>query len=296
MSVKHRVKYGYNANVLRAELPDDYDTITAAAITITKDADGTDLLAATAATVYTATTLNGAVEAGADTVTVDSGADNLAAGDLIRISSTSGGAETMRVTAYNATTKVATLDDYLLYDHESGAAVTARWLTYTLDASTTSTWTSGLDFTIEWNPTSDNQPWTEPGEILERTTGGASGTLFSVLYSHYDKAIPSGKFNDYESAANEELRSLFLGRGVDIDKLVASYSIQPLIMAQMALFIAETGDDTWAGERAAMGKKRDDLLDSFTSSYQWIDKDQDLAVDDGEEIKMTRPSPVRQLW
>lgn len=243
-------------------------------------------------------TLDSAATAGEATITLAATPTTApTSGDLIRIqASAAGPAEDVRVAAYNSSTRVVTLEEYLEHDHTAAAVVYGRWLTVTMDFSS-STFAAADRFVFEWlGFDTDDIPFTEEAEVFRRkaAVGDLQGS-FRAQYGGYYNRINPEYWNDYESGAWDELHQIFKLRGRDINTLVASHNIKPLWLAQIAYMIAFSGGDESEQERAAMTVRRNDLIDQYASSILWHDDDQDGAQEQDELSPAIRPWPRRNL-
>ena len=219
------------------------------------------------------------------------------AGDLIQIrANSSGPAESVRVDAYNSSTKVATLRDYLQHDHASGATVYGRGLSTTIDVSGTA-FTRGLELYAEWSGfDTDDLPFRTTLQIMgtASTMGDLEGK-FSTLYPHY-YAVVESNFDAYKDQAYSELRIKMSGLGRELDTLVDSQNIEPLLLVSIAYTVAWSQGDEWETERTYIKARRDELFDQFVKLLNWFDENQDGIQDEPSEISPTdRPWPRRVL-
>ncbi|MCP4644942.1 MAG: hypothetical protein GY851_31160, partial [bacterium] len=166
-----RLRYNDASQSLRFEFPDNWLTASACTITIT-DTGGTETLAADAATVYTATTTDGAIAAGDSTFTVD-GAAAMEAGDRFRISKSRDTTEI--VTVLSQAAKVSTIRHTFDYAHSDESVVAAMFCTYALDTSTVADFDEGEAFTITWTPNTDDIPYTEDAIVYALTGAEVAG-------------------------------------------------------------------------------------------------------------------------
>ena len=258
---------------------------------------GTYTITAAKATALTATTLGAAATRGKGTIQLASVTD-LVEGYPLRIAmSADGKSEDVIIASVNSSTKVCGLTDRLKFSHTTGAAVTGRRLSYSLDASQ-SDFTSGLDFNVIWDLTNTDDPaWREDAEVLKRSVAiGGLEQKFRTLYPHYYAQIPDGEFDVYQETAFDELRMLFEWKAQrDIDKLVNPDEIEPVLLRQIAYNIAAAGDDSWEKEQLIMRMERDDWLTRMSQARIWIDSNQDDIETDDEVQSMDRPLPRRQL-
>jgi hypothetical protein len=291
----YEIMYEDSSFVLRRELPEIYGTTTTANITIT-DTGGDDMLAETAATIPTATTLSSASSAGAKTITVAAG--TWEPDDLIRIAdSDAGHPETRRVESFNSSTKIITLTERLQYAHSSAAAVNGRWITYTLDASTTATWSLGIEGSIYWSGFStDDAPLKNTFRVgkFQFAPDDLSGR-FAMRYPHYYNALPEHSFDEFYEDALDDIVERFGKFGPDFMKLVSIREGRRLLMAQIAYLIAVGQGDGWEYERDTSLNDIDRLFTQLRTSRNWYDEDEDDIRDDEEFYTANKPLPSRLL-
>ena len=259
-------------------------------------ATGTYTITAAAATVLTATTLSAAATAGEAEITLTA-VTNLVEGSLVRIAmSADGSEEDVEIASVNTSTKVCGLADYLKFDHTSGAAVSGRFLSYTLDASQ-SDFTSGLDFDVIWDLNTDDPAWREDAEILKREVAfGGLEAACKTRFSHFYTEIASGEFAAYQAAAFNSLRNKLINNdGQDLDKLVNPDALSETILWKIANNIAMAGDDSWAAERVSTKQQLNEEWDDFLRGQGWIDDNQDDIKTDSEAQRKARPFPRRNL-
>jgi hypothetical protein len=293
MSQDFRVLYGDATATIRRELPESFDSVTAGEITI-YDTGGTELVAATAVTVPTATTLASAVTAGEKTCTVAGG--TWEPGDILRIEdSNSGPPEDFEVESFNATSKVITSKERFQYAHANAAAVSARWVTYVWDVSTTATYTNLLEGTFEWATwTPDNPGITNSWVISKRELAvGGLEHEFANLYPHYYAVVEDDAWGDFEQNAYIELEQNFAPYGQDFMNLISTRAAKRLLMVQIAYLIAWGQGSVWESERTAMHTELDRLITLFKQQRNWFDTDQDLAREDEEWQSLAMPLPRR---
>ena len=243
-------------------------------------------------------TLGAATVAGADEMTLGATVTTApVSGDLIQIRANTGGpAESFVVDHYTTSTKVVTTKEWINHAHASGATVYGRWLTDAIDFSSSTLFPAGQELVFLWTGfDTDDLPFQTTGEIMRASVGGSDlQTRFNALYPHYWDRVKDD-WATYQDAAFEELRMAFLANRRDIEKLVESYSITALWLAQIAYSVAWAGGDGDEAERVAMRTRRDELLAAFNALPLWIDDDQDGAIDDDETSQQDRPAPRRCL-
>ncbi|MCP4545335.1 MAG: hypothetical protein GY835_02575 [bacterium] len=278
-----QILYNSASNILRLEFPTEWDgdSITGATVKIT-DLDGDELLAATALTLYTSTTLDGAVERFASSVVLDSAATALAPGDMILIAGAEGN-ETCVVKGYDATTYTAELEEILDNEYADADAVYGLWGTYTLDTTTVATWTAGLVVTLTWTPTGGGQPVTEAAQIAIASLDIAGLRLdlqdkFTRVYDAFTD--PVDRFDRIAKQAIRDLKYRHEGT-VDIDRAVDQPRFIRAVMAEMAYIWTLSGDEKIADEYQRIMTERDEANRILANPF-WVDGNQDLEEDAGE--------------
>lgn len=280
-----QIPYSSSSVPIHFEFPAEWDTslVTAVSLTIT-DRDGDTLMAADSATMYTATSLDGAVDRFADSIILDSGAGALVVGDMLRLYG-SGGSETVRVKGYNGTTYTATLEDVLDNEYADNDVVRAVFCNYTLDVSTVATFTAGLIMNFTWTPTGSGQPVTEQAQIAKSALD-ISGLerRFSRVYPRAYESFtdPVDRFADMAMEAELQIEQELLSRGLDIQRIANPDSISTVIMARMAYMWTLNGDKEMEDERRVLGGEYEKQVGWLMNSPVWEDKDQDGIEDDGE--------------
>jgi hypothetical protein len=302
---RQRVIYGDSSYTLKTVLPtgngaDEQDP-TSGGILV-RDKAGNDLASGNI-TIATATTLNGAVSSGDDEIIMTS-VTGFAENDVIKIAGTKG-FEFREIQGIDTSTKVVTLGEYLWESHQNTAAVTARTLTYALDASDTDTFTAGLELVVIWGVDSDGDPnfdadiapFRDTGEVLKRVTSISNvHEKFRKTHGRYAQVIKEGDWSFYENQVWNRLRGCFLDRNRDLDNVVSRDRLEPLFFAEMKYFIATNGDSSFADhEITEATRDRDNWLDRFARAAIWEDKNQDDTEDEEEVQTAEWPLPRRRL-
>jgi hypothetical protein len=283
------IKYNDSAQALRLEYPSHWraETITACTVAISTTGAG-ELLAATAATCYTATTLGAAATLGAVTITLTGTAGNLATGDRIRLVSPY---EDVTVKSYNSTSKVATLERALLADHANGTAVHGLWCTYSLSTATVATWTLGLECVCKWTPNSDDLPLTELS-IVEGVGFGAKAykERFAAIYpSEYE--VAQARIEMIYEEARSRINYRLQGKNLNIDRVVDQEILMPVLLDMMRFLVVNSGGNAWATERESAWATFLASEDVLTSQPIWADDNQDGAE---AEAEVTTHEPWRR--
>jgi hypothetical protein len=289
MAHGYKVLYGDSSFTLRVNLPDDYLTPSSPTITV-KDENGSDLLAATAATVYTATTLGAACSAGDEYIELDSGASAVSPDDRLLIeASSSGPREVVECSYYDSSNKYVYLKDYLKHAHANSTAVEGHYITYALDVSTTATFPENKEFEVIWTLGTDNPNLVEHGEIVKFATRlGELATVFKGRYPREWEAF-GDSWTIYEDSAMRRLRAEFKVDERDWDKLVSADSAMELVMSQIALLMVHSGGSEWQDEYEKYYEDRNRMAEWFKASTQWFDDNQDYDIDEAEKEPTVHP-------
>jgi len=293
--MRHIITYGADAVPLRTEAPESSGAADSPAITIATTG-GTELLAATAATVYAGDTLASEAEQGRAAITLTTGTA-LAEGDVIRLT---GDAFTqdIEVQAYDTATKTATLRGRLDHSFPASSTVTGRWLSYSLDASDTDVFTHLAKVVVTWLWNSDDPPHREYGDINKFDWDtGALLSRFRATFGRYEELLHDGQWADEVYAAYSRLRMMFLARSRDIDHLVDKLGVMDeLLMLRIAVNIARGGGDDWEVEYLRLSADFKELFEDVCNSDLWTDDDEDGVEDDSESGPVTRPPHRRRLF
>jgi len=280
-----QLQYNLATNALRLELPAEWDAKLLSGLTVgAKDNDGNVLLAPAAATLYTATTLDGAVSRYADDIVLDSGADALNIGDSIVLSGPSG-EEVRRVQSYVAATFTAKLESAVDHEYDDEDDVYGRFATYTLDTTTIATWTLALPFVLTWTPTGTGMPITQTARISKSALNLAG--LYSRFKSKFPRAykaftIPVDKFEAMRDEAQTEVAAEALYDNLDIERIVDQDVIISTIMAKMAWFWCLQSDDDMETERQTLANEYEKKYSVMMKSAIWSDDNQDEKKDEDE--------------
>ena len=284
-----QVPYNNSAALLRFEYGQgwDLDNLTGVNLPI-KDLAGSTLLASTAATLFTATTLASAAAVGDAYVELDSGhVDNPSPGDRYYIAASSAGpSEVITCRYFDATNHYIYTEHDLREAHSSGAAVKGLYCTYELDTSTTTTWIKNKQMQLIWTPTgSDDLPAHERGEIAAfEFVPQDFETSFQALYPREYRIAekrPGGVTGLYKEAMRQ-LEIQLKGRGLWLQRSKDQDSAIPAMLATARLLVVNSGGDKWANERDTAQKTFNELFNQLCSKPLWIDADQDDARDDEE--------------
>ena len=278
------IEYNNAAYTMRFEIPPTWaiDSITEITIQIA-DMGATELLAATATTLYTATTLDAAATVGDSTITLASEASAVVPGDVLHIAASAAGPdEDTTVQSYNSSTRVVTLQRELRYAHSSGTAVRGLWVTYDLDTSTVATWIKGLQVLITWDPDTDDIPMTNSSEVVVKAVSFPNfNERFRINYpGEYDAFVDTLEQKLVEAV--KQIQPTLLSRGIVLDRSTDTESLTPLLCASVRRMIMYASGDKKETEREVANSEYNRLLDEYCKSVIWSDDDQDGIQDDDE--------------
>jgi hypothetical protein len=303
MSYK-KVIYG-ETTTLRLEFPLTWETENLSSLTLAvNDRAGNVLEAASAATLRTATELDGAVTAGDMTITLDSGAADVVENDTLYIfASGSDPSEEVEVASYDTTAYVATLKRPLLYDHVDAAEVYGAFATYDLDASDTDVFELGEQLVLEWTPTWVADEVEMGGIVRERAEVVQYETLvadfrqrFAALYPREFEAVTEqyNRFEDLYFEARRQVKTELALRGMDMDRIVDADLLAPVLMNKIRWLILVTADASYEDERETCSNEYGRQFELLCNSTIWTDDDQDGMIDD-EEVSTYSPIFDRAL-
>lgn len=286
----YEIKHGDDAFLMRRNLHDSFGVITSGKITITNNG-GSELLAATDVTIASATTLAAQALAGENTATVSGG--TWEPGDLLRIEdSDDGGPEIVLVESFDSSSKILRFEERLQRDHSSGADVTPRWVSYTLDASDVDTWvnsTEGMTTWGTWN--TDDLELTNSFIVGKRSFAlGGNESDFARRYPHYYKIIDDGAFGVFERDALQDLIDM-VGQpyGKDFVNLVSTSEGRRPLQAQIAYLVALGQGNEWEKESVSMAQYVDQQMSQIRKNRKWFDSDEDKVKDDEENQHQNKP-------
>ena len=286
MKIQREIKYNDASQVLRLEYPNHWaaQSITAVSVAIT-DTNAGALLASTAATCYTATTLASAASLGAVTATLAGTATALSPGDRVRLVSPT---EDCTVKSYNSTSKVVTFERALLADHASGSSVSGLWCTYALNTSTVATWPLNLECVVKWTPASDDLAVTELAIVSGMGFGAkAYKERFAAIYpSEYE--VAQARIEAIYEEARSRIRYRLMGKNLDLDRVVDQEILMPVLIDMMRFLIVNAGGNSWASERESAWATFLMSEDALTSQPIWADDDQDGAQEE-DEVQVHEP-------
>jgi hypothetical protein len=290
MKHDYLILFGDAAFTLRREMPESWATPT---VNITvKDSENNTLQAATPATITAATTISADATRGRRTITVAAG--TWEPGDLLRIAdSDDGGPEDVRVESFDSVTKIVTLEQRLEESHASGAAVSARWMTYSLDASSATNYPNLREGSILWDPNTDDQAIRNTFQVSTKTLlpGGLEET-FRIVYPAEAADVTDGGWATLEGGAIDRLANYYEGRGRNIRALVSESAAEDLIMSQIAYMVAVGSGKVERSVQLENNLAR--AKSEFEVVRRWTDTDQDDTLEDAEDERSDQPWPNRR--
>lgn len=297
-----QIKYGDDAFALRLEMPPTWDIESITEVTIGIKHGTTELLAATAATQYTATTLNGALTPSGGTATIANDAGAVVEGDRLRIAASAAGpAEDIEVHSYDSSTKVITLRRELNDGHSDGTAVHGMWCTYSLDASDTDTWGKGYIVEVVWTPDSNDEAYTD--RYVIGTTAFASSRLWRdielmhpALWKRYSGHTPED-LSDLEGAIAARLEQEMWSSHMDLDRIRDMPIVAPILTQCAIMVLYSSGGDEHQTEYERARDTFHAQLEKLKANPIWIDYDQDGAIDDDEgEVQSRTPRFLTRIF
>jgi len=289
MKTRREVKYGDSAYSLRFECPESWDieNLTSPYVKVRFDSTSSgDLLTSQNCTRIDIEALQTDALFGTRTISLGAAqAVELKPGDRIWINNGDDGpGEAVTVESYNATTFIATLESDLLFDHATGTACTALWVTYSADFSG-STYTKGYQFVITWEPQG-----TEDLDVREMATVASGGfydiAFWGSLESRYPNVgtlVDPSRRDGLAELIRDDYRTELASYGFDVDRAMDS----PLFQSGLQLYahykILTGGGNEWEYELGVAKTEWTEFIDRIRALEIWIDKDQDEALDDGED-------------
>jgi hypothetical protein len=280
------------------DFPNTWDPSDLTGLTIQiADVEGNELIASSAATLYSETTLDSAVSRYSTSIVLADGSDSLSDGDQIRISGVLG-YEDHVVKGWSLSDLTATLEDFVDRDFEAGATVNRLYAVATVDLSDTDVFQSGDMIVITWTPTGTGAPLTQIAEIEEYSQIDVAGFVgdFRALYSRAYKALtsPEGRLDTVIRLSQDELRTDLASRGLDISRIKDQRLISPPLMAKVAEIWARDGDKDSDDEHQRHSRTYSAALETLCSLPIWVDLDGDGAQEDGEID--TYPVILEEVW
>jgi len=280
-----QLPYSSAAAPLHFEFPDEWSAVDLSALTLAVyDEDGNVLQAADSVTLYTATSLEGAVERFASEIALDTAAAALAVGDMLELHGTEG-VEKVRLKGIDTTNDTYELEAILDNAYEDNDVVVAVFANYDLDISTVATFTVGMLLTLVWTPTGTGLPITQIVQVAASSLDIAGlRQNFLDVYPRAYKAFtePTDKLNRMAQIARRQLGNECIAKGLDIERVVDQDRMVDVVSARMAWLWALNGDIDMEDERKVIAAENAKQTAWLMSRPVWADDDQDKIKDDGE--------------
>lgn len=292
------ITYTKHTSVVRISFPTDWDPSALTGLTLTVDDNaGNELLATSAATIWTSTTLDSAASQYDTALYLDAGADNLEIGDIVRIEGLLG-REDHTVKGFDPSTKIATLETILGRSFEEGAAVNALNALIAVDFSDTDDYAPGTQLVLTWTPTGTGSPYTILAEIEAFNQIEVAEFIeeFKAIYPRAYSALitPADRLRVVLRNAQARLRMDLLSRNLDVARIKDQRLITPPLMALVAMIWAINGDDELMEERKVLSGEYGTLLEILCALPVWVDSDGDGIEDDGET--QDHPKYYERAW
>lgn len=298
--------YTNSTVLINIDFPETWDPSDLTGLTLKiNDHDASDppLMTATAATLYTATTLGADVSRYLDEVTLAAAAGNLQPGDVIRIVGAAG-KEDRTVKGYDSTTKVATLEQIVDNEYADGDAVYLLSASVTVDFSSLTTFPLGERMVFTWTPTGTGAPFTQLAEIAATVQVDIEkfDLTFRALFRRaYDGLKKSeDRLGTVFEEAQKLLRRKLVSRHMDITRVMDQDVLAPCLRLLCAIMWATGGElsegdgPTLKDELAEWRKEEISEFELLCSLPIWVDKDFDNIEDDGETVSHEYYS--RKAW
>jgi len=284
------LNYNSDSEKIRLDYPYQWNPLSITGLTLTiNDRDGTELVAATEASLYSETSLDTECRRYSRSITLVSGSGSLDIGDTIRIKGILG-FEDHFVKGWDLDNLTAELENFVDRDFESGSTVHKLSATVTVDLSDTDTFTAGKELLLIWEPTGTGAKLTELGIVSQYQQDDLAGFEgeFRDIYprAYIGLTQPRNRLKNVMTAAQNEVRSMLLERDprFDISKIRDQDILNPAIMASCAVHWALNGDDRIKDERAEYKSRLSNEIQRLTVLPVWVDTDDDTVQDDGETV------------
>lgn len=292
------VKYNSASNVMRFNFPVQWDPqlVTSATVTVA-NTDGTELLAATAATLQATTATRADVDRFSTTIPIDAAyAGTISIGDKLKIIGV-GGSEVVIVKGYDSTARNVVIDNVLRNEYESGDAVYPMYATYMLDTTTVADYPNGLNFRVTWTPTGAGNATDEMYQVLQTVLelGDFEGKFRSLYPRAHDVLSKTpGRFDDAVEEAELRLYTDLKGDNMDMYQIKDQRVIAPVMRALAAYLYTLNGDKDIDDEREALKIDYQDRLQALKRLPIWVDINLD-GIKDDEEIT-THQTTFERGW
>lgn len=282
-----RLNLGNDAEVIRFELPLEWNPADLTGLTLAiEDKAGNTLAAAAAATLYTATTLDGAVSATDSSITLADGADALNPGDRILVVG-AGGSEQKTVKGYASL--VAEVDTIFELGYSDGDDVYGLFATIEVDISDTDDFPAGQELLLIWTPAGTGGVQTQEAEVSAYRQIDVAG-LAIELQDVYPRAYtglttPRYRLGRIAVRAQSDVRKLLLTQDptCELNQIRDMDIIRPAVAAQCAVLWTLNGDDELTEERKMYREQLATEIDLLAKMPIWHDEDDDGVEDSGEE-------------
>eukprot|EP00918_Siedleckia_nematoides_P001702 GHVU01004038.1.p1 GENE.GHVU01004038.1~~GHVU01004038.1.p1 ORF type:complete len:294 (+),score=31.22 GHVU01004038.1:747-1628(+) len=271
---------------LRLAYPYEWTASDLTGLTLTvNDNAGNELAAASAASLYSDTTLDDDATEYASSVVLADTAGDLVPGDLISITGING-REVHTVKGFDNVTKTVQLEVMIDRAFEGGAAVSRLSATIDIDLSLVTTFSLGLSLVLMWTPAGTGAPFKE----LARMEPYAQINLaefeedFKAIYPRaYDVLIkPADRLGTVLRLAQRELANNLKSRGLDAARIVDQSLIAPPLMALVAKAWTRGGDDDLIEERKDLESEYSAAFETLCNQPLWVDSDGDNIEESGE--------------
>lgn len=279
---------GNSAETLRIEFPLEWDPSALTGLTLAiNNRDGSELAAAAAVTLWTATTLDGAVAVTATSCTLADGSDELFPGDGIMFSG-AGGTERKVVKGYDASTELLEVDSIFERDFSDGDDVYGLFGTIEVDLSNLTTFPAGQKLMLIWSPTGTGGDITELAEIatyMQVDIAGLGEQIRDVWPRAYKGlTVPRDRLKRVARRARNDIRKQLLAINPRFEiNLVRDQSVLiEAIAAQCAVIWTLGGDEKLKDERAAAREQVAIEVETLSKLNIWADTDGDGVEDAGE--------------
>lgn len=266
--------------MVKSTMPSKWLQPTGVTITITRD-NGTELVAATAASLYVGDTTSAAIPAFDKTCVLTTG--NALEGDsIVSVGSDAYGYREMVVDSYNASTQTVTFKDRFNEALPAGVSVIGREMSYTVDASG-----SDFDFigdvSVVWTPTGISElPFTELFTVLKReSASGGLATKFEAQFEDYWHHCENN-FGFFEQTARRQIAQHLKNMNRNFAKIVDSDEYDYAVMLKIAINIAATHGEGYEVRYNMLKEQYETELSILIDNEQWDDTDQDLVAEEGE--------------
>ncbi|MCK5610772.1 hypothetical protein KAR91_53360 [Candidatus Pacearchaeota archaeon] len=280
-----QLKYDTADNVLRIDYPEEWTIADLTAITATiKNTASIELLAASAVTMYPATTSDGGISRYTDQIVLAAGATTPDPGDILTLVG-AGGSETVRVKGYDPSTLTVTTEEPVENQYDDGDAIYGNFGNITVDTTDTDTFQLGLNVQVLWTPAGTGTVTKDLYDIARFAMDLVSlRGRFQRLYPRSFKAftVPTDRFSDMVTEAEEEVKVKMEVARMNYDRIAGQSITIQLIMAMMAYMWTFEGDDEIADEREFLQSRYNTKFAEVKALPIWQDTNQDDVKDDNE--------------